>query len=212
MEIEVKKELVIKLLNKLNEFSLSLVSGKKSTEEIDSDRLFWELFHKIFTIIDILKKSINNKDSLTTHLVVRYLYEIFIVSLYILCDEETRTVRVFDFLNFSKSKSPNSKWTKTTYQEMIDSINEDDWSKIHKELYPSLCNFAHPNMDSFLLNRCGEYAENEIILKTTLLGVYTITELISLIDRKSDYLEKYKNTLLKEIQAINIESFELMEL
>lgn len=152
--------------------------GKLSTNEINSDRLLWEIFNKIFNIIVICENSLAAKDSLTIHLIARYTYEMLVVFAFIFFDKAQTPTRIQQFVEFNQFKETKRMWTDKTFSEMINSIPQKSWLSLHKDHYRTLSNFAHPTMDSFLLNRRGEEAEFLTILNTVLLIINTIIEII----------------------------------
>jgi len=177
---QVKKTL--KLLQQISEELERACEGKLSTDDITPDRLLWEIFNKIFSILVICKNCLLQKDSLTTHLVSRYTYEMLVVFGYIFQGKSAtkKEKKAGQFLRFNQFRSSKRKWTDKTLSDMIKNISNNQRFAKHQKHYRNLSNFAHPTNDSFLLNRRGEDCEFLMILNTTLLTIRIILEIIKI--------------------------------
>ena len=90
----------IALLQRLFRELENASKGKLSTNDKTPDRLLWEIFNKVFTILVTCENGLLTKDSLTIHLVARYSYEMLIVFAYIVLDKSknARTSRTIYFI------------------------------------------------------------------------------------------------------------------
>jgi len=208
----------IGLLRQLSKELQLACKGKVSTNDITPDRLLWHIFNKIFSILVICENGLLMKDSLTIHLIARYSYEVLIIFAYIFLDKSKIQERVGEFLTFTQFKSTKQKWTDKTYAKMLEEIPNNTRFSTHKRHYRNLSNFAHPNMDSFLLNCKGEDYEISMILSTTLLTIGTILEIIKICFEENLYFDDQRrkmlnltavssnvSRLMKELQVVMIE-------
>lgn len=201
---------VIKLLRQLSINLEHASKGKLSTNDKTPERLLWEIFNKIFSILVICENSVLKKDSLTIHLIARYSYEILIVFAYIFFDNSKMQERAEQFISFNQFKNTNRKWTDKTYAQMLESIPNGSRFAMHKKHYRNLSNFAHPTMDSFLLNRRGDDNEFHMILNTVLLTIGTILEIIKIcIDENLHFNNKQKGIL--DIENISTTTDRIMK-
>lgn len=187
-----------------------LSEGKISTNEVTPERLWWEIFNEIFSILVTCENCIVSKDSLTSHLIARYTYEMLIISDWIFLDDNNMQKRIEQFVNFNQFQREEKKWTDKSYTQMIEEIPEGSRFSFHKKHYRNLCNFAHPTMDSFLLNRKGDKNEFLMILNTVLLTIGTILEIIKICFEKSLYFSNDKKSTF-DISAISTKAKGLME-
>ena len=79
-------------------------------------------------------------------------------------------------------------WTDKTFAQMVNDTPEIN-AGFHKDHYRNLSNFAHPTMDSFLLNRRGDKPEFSMILNTNLLTVRTILEIVKICFEQNLYFD-----------------------
>lgn len=186
----------IVLLQRLFRELKNASKGKLSTNDKTPDRLLWEIFNKVFTILVICENGLLTKDSLTIHLVARYAYEMLIVSAYIFLDKSKTQERAEKFISFSQFKTTDRMWTDKTYAQMLDSIPDKTRFTIHKTHYRNLSNFAHPTMDSFMLNRRGTQSEFFMNLSTVLLTLSTILEIIKICFEEKLYFNEEQWKLL----------------
>ncbi len=200
----------IQLLNRFSSALEKAAAGKLSTNEITPERLMWEIYNKVFNILVICENCITFKDSLTSHLVARYTYEMLIVSAYIFQDKTETTERVRKFLEFNQFQSQERKWTKVDYASIVEALPDNSRFSSHKDHYRRLSNFAHPTMDSFLLNRRGNDAEFLQMLNTVLLTIGTILELVKITIEEDLYFEN-KTELMIETAYITAKADELMK-
>lgn len=200
----------IALLQKFSAVLENASAGKLSTNDITPERLLWEIYNKIFTILVTCENCITFKDSLTSHLVARYAYEMLIISAYIFQDKTQTAERASKFLEFNQFQSEERKWTKVDYASMIDGLPDKNRFSLHRDHYRRLSNFAHPTMDSFLLNRRGGDAEFLMILNTVLLTIGTILELVRITLEEALYFEN-KTELMIEIGHITTRADGLMK-
>lgn len=192
---------MIRLISVLAEYSSMLelcVSGKLSRAEKDTDQFIWEFNNKIFTILVSLENAVKSKDSLTVHLMARYTYEMLVIFLYVILNEDKRSERVLRFLNFEQHKTNQRQWNyDVTYRQMIDDNPEiTERLKGHKSLYRCLSNSAHPSNDSFLLNRKGTEAETKLIVNTAVLSVLNLVEINHTYVDKHLFLDEEKCIIL----------------
>mgnify|MGYP001566146289 CR=1 FL=1 len=186
----------IALLRRLFKELENASAGRLSTNDITPDRLLWEIFNKVFTILVTCENSLNTKDSLTAHLVARYTYEMLIVFAYIFLDKSKTQERTEQFLKFNQFKNTERAWTGKTYAQMFESIPDKTRFLIHKTHYRNLSNFAHPTMDSFLLNRRGQQSEFLMMLSTILLTLRTILEIINICFEENLYFDEKQKAML----------------
>jgi len=190
----------VSLLEKL--FSeLELASkGKLSTDEITTERFLWEIFNKIFNTLVILENCLKFKDSLTAHLTARYVYEMLIIFAYIVDDRDASQEKARKFLSFNQFKNSERKWTDLDLARMIDELQDSSRFELHKKHYRHLCNFAHPSMDSFMLNRRGDSSEFHMILITVLLTVGTMIEIAKICLEEDLYFTETKRATTQLVQ------------
>jgi len=205
-----RKEETIALIRRLSNDLEKLSEGKISTNDVSPERLWWEIFNKIFAILATCENCIVTKDSLTAHLIARYTYEVLIISGYIFIDDNDAQKKIEQFVNFDQFQRAECKWTDKTYIQMIKEIPGDSRFSFHKEFYRKLCNFAHPTMDSFLLNRRGDKFEFLMILNTAHLTIDTILEIVKLCFEKNVYFSDKQKTIF-DISAISTKSKKLMK-
>jgi hypothetical protein len=155
--LQVDKTII--LLRKLFKELEAVSTGKLSSNDITPERLLWEVFNKIFSILVTLENSLRFKDSLSNHLVARYTYEMLIIFAYVFTDKNLTQERATKFLSFNQFQNVERKWTDLDLTSMINSLPDNSRFNLHKGHYRNLCNFAHPSMDSFMLNRRGEAKE-----------------------------------------------------
>ncbi len=186
------------------------MAGKVSTADITPDRLLWEIFNKVFTILVTCENCLNFKDSLSVHLVARYTYEMLVVFAYIFLEKSRTQERVDQFLNFSQFKSTERMWTDKTFKQMLDSIPDKTRFAIHSKHYRNLSNFAHPTMDSFLLNRRGDVYEFSMILSTVLLTLGTILEIARTCVQEDLYFNEEQKKMLK-LEATQLMAQQIMD-
>lgn len=191
----------VTLIRKLSDDLERASAGKLSTNDISTDRLLWEVFNKVFTILVTLENSLHTKDSLTIQLIARYSYELMIISAYILLDRTKTENRARDFLTFNQYKDAKRAWTDKTYAQMLEDIPDKNRFASHKKHYRALSNYAHPTMDSFLLNRKGQDIEFLMALSTTLLTIGTIVEVIKICFEQNLY---FSDNQKKAIDLITI--------
>lgn len=211
------------LLQRLSGELQKACNGKLSTNDITPNRLLWEIFNKIFSILVICENCLIAKDSLTIHLVARYTYEMLIVFAYIFQGKSVadKKKEAEQFIRFNQFTNNKRKWTDKTLAEMIKSIPNSQRFTTHSNHYRNLSNFAHPSMDSFMLNRKGKDYEISMILGTTLLTIGTILEIIKICFEENLYFDdQHKNMLnfeaissnmgrlMKELQAILIKDIQ----
>lgn len=183
------------ILSLIADFSASLdllCAGKVSTNDISSERLVWEFYNKIFTILVSLENSIRLKDSLSANLMARFTYETFVTFAYIYTDPAQREDRVKAFLNFEQSVSMDRTWSGKTFTQMLESVPKPERYTFHKQHYRTLSNLAHPTLNSFYLNRKGQDIEFAQILTTTCLTLTTIRQIIILTVEHKLYFEESK--------------------
>lgn len=113
-----------------------------------------------------------------------------IVIAYIFIDKSKSSERVKQFLNFRQFEASQRKWDNKDYAAMIASLPDNERFHLHKRHYRNLSNFAHPTIDSFLLNRCGEQAEFEMIPGTSLLTLGTLLEIVKICFQNSNYFNE----------------------
>lgn len=205
-----QKEKTIILLQRLYKDLEKLNNGRKSTNDITPERLWWEIFNKIFTILITCENCLNSKDSLVSHLIARYTYEILIISEYIFSDDKNVQEKTEKFLNFNQFSNFERQWTKINYSQMIESIPDSVLSSSHKGHYRLLCNYAHPSMDSFMLNRRGEKSEYLVTINTVLLTIASILEIIKICFKKSDHFDQKEKELFN-IDALSEETYSLLK-
>lgn len=205
-----QKQEIIHLLQRLSLILEEASKGKVSTDEITPERLLWEIYNKIFTLIVSCESCIRLKDSLVSHLVARYTYELLIVFAYIFQDKDSRSERVDKFLNFNQFKTPERKWTKVEYSQMINGLPDGERFSMHKSLYRKLSNFAHPTMDSFLLNRRGPDVELLLILNTVLLTLGAMFEIVDICIKEKLYFDESTDLSL-EINSLRFETDRIMK-
>jgi len=170
----------IALLRQLSKELENASKGKLSTNDKTPERLLWEIFNKIFTILVTCENGLLSKDSLAIHLIARYSYEMLIIFAYIFLDKSKTQERAEQFISFNQFKNTDRMWTDKTYTQMIESIPDKTRFAIHKKHYRNLCNFAHPTMNSFMLNRSGNQIEFLMNLNTVFLTLGTILEIIKI--------------------------------
>lgn len=199
----------------LQELSKALEKATKdklSTNELTPERLLWEIYNKIFTILITCENCITSKDSLTAHLIARYTYELLIIFAYIFQDKTARLERAKKFLEFNQFQTLERKWTKVEYKQMIEALPDGSRFSIHSDHYRRLSNFAHPTMDSFMLNRRGNEIELRMIVNTVLLTLSTILEIIKIcIEDKLYFDPTQEEELLKEMKRIYDKTDNLMK-
>lgn len=205
-----QKDETIALLKRFSSDLEKLSKGKISTKDVTPERLWWEIFNKIFAILATCENCIVSKDSLATHLIARYTYEMLIISGWIFLDDNNIQKRIEQFVNFDQFQKIECKWTNKTYTQMIEEIPGNPRFSFHKEHYRKLCNFAHPTMDSFLLNRRGVKIEFLMILSTVHLTIDTILEIIKICFEKNLYFSTEQKAMF-DISAISTKSKELMK-
>lgn len=205
-----KKNETIALLQQFSNDLEKLCEGKVSTNDVTPERLWWEIFNKIFSILVTCENCLTTKDSLSTHLIARYTYEVLIISGYIFLDDDTVQKRVEQFIKFNQFQNIERKWTSKGYAQMIKEIPDNTRFSFHKELYRKLCNFAHPTMDSFKLNHMGDKNEFLIIISTILLTVGAILEIIKICFEKDLYFFTEQKAIF-DIPAISTEVDRLMK-
>lgn len=186
----------IALLQRLSRDLENASEGRWSSNDVTPDRLLWEIFNKIFTILVTCENGLRAKDSLAIHLVVRYAYEMLVVFFYIFLDESKTEERARQFISFNQFKNTERQWTNKTFAQMVESISNNEWLILHKGLYRGLSNFAHPTMDSFMLNRRGDESEFMMNLSTVFITIGTILEIIrTCFDRNLYFNDKQKSML-----------------
>ena len=190
-------KLIRTLYSELEESS----KGKLSTNDNTPERLLWEVFNKIFNVLVILENGLLAKDSLTIHLIARYSYEMLVVFAYIFLDKSQTQGRAREFLQFNQFKNTKRMWTDKTFAQMVEAIPDDTRFRLHKQHYRDLSNFAHPTMDSFLLNRRSDQGEFLVIFNTLLLTVGTILEIIKICLEENIYFTE------SERSKINLVNF-----
>lgn len=199
----------ITLLHKLSKELENACSGKVSTGDITPERLLWEIFNKVFTILVTCENALITKDSLTAHLVARYTYEMLIVFAYIFLDKSKTQERAKQFLQFNQFKNTERMWTDKTYAQMLDSLPSNSRFTTHKKHYRNLSNFAHPTMDSFLLNRRGQRVEFLMMIGTILLTVATVLEIIRICFEENLYFDEEKRAII-DLAGLSFETDRLM--
>jgi len=197
--------LIQTLFNQLEDAS----RGKLSTNDITPDRLLWEIYNKIFSILVTCENCITFKDSLSAHLVARYTYEMLVVFVYIFLDKPKTPERMQKFLTFNQFKEEKRAWTDKTFAQMLEEIPEKDRFSLHKKHYRNLSNFAHPTLDSFLLNRRGDEYEFSMILNTVLLTFVTALEIVKICLEKDLYFSKDEKLKI-DIESLHAEADRLM--
>ena len=193
----------IALLQRLFRELENASKGKLSTNDKTPDRLLREIFNKVFTILVTCENGLLTKDSLTIHLVARYSYEMLIVFAYIVLDKSKTQERAEQFISFNQFKTTDRMWTDKTYTQILDSIPDKVSFAIHKTHYRNLSNFAHPTMDSFMLNRRGNQSEFLMNLSTVLLTLGTVLEIIRVCFEEKLYFndEQWKLLNFTDISA-----------
>ena len=194
-----QQEKISRILLLLQTFSSSLekaCDGKKSTNDISEERFIWETINKVFVILISCENSLTAKDSLLAHLIARYTYEMLIVFIYIFDDKEKRQEKISKFLTFNQFTNTDRKWINKTYTEMLEDIPDHVYFDTHKDHYRHLSNFAHPTMDSFLLNRRGQQSEFSLISSTVLLTMRTIIEIINICFENNLYFDEVHKNML----------------
>ncbi len=197
------KEDALALLDKLFRELEVASKGKLSTNEITPDRLLWEIINKIFSILVTCENCLRSKDSLAIHLIARYTYEMLIVFAYIFLNRPDTGEMAKQFTRFNQFKSDKRKWTDETIAHMAENIPNKERFANHKEHYRNLSNFAHPTMDSFLLNRRGDISEFSMILNTLLLTVRYILGIIAICFEVNLYFDDQQK---KKINLASISS------
>jgi hypothetical protein len=197
--MEFKKAQTLDLINSLYINLEKATEGKLSSDEININRFWWEVINKLFTILVTLENSLRTKDSLTTHLVARYIYELLIVCEYVSTSSKfSPEQKVKDFLAFNQFRQNKRDWKDSvTYKDMLKEVNSQ-YLNLHQDHYRHLSNFSHPTPDSFFLNRRGEKNEFKLIMSTCVLSVGTILEILKVCFEKSDFfndIEKEKINL-----------------
>ena len=207
-QIAETKALLQQLFNELKNASMD----KISTNEVTPDRLLWEIFNKIFSILITCENSLSAKDSLTIHLIARYAYEMLVVFAYVFLGKSTneKSDVAKKFLNFNQFKNSERKWTDNTLVDMIKNIPNNQRFARHQKHYRNLSNFAHPSMDSFMLNRKGEDHEVLMILNTTLLTIGTILEIIKICFEERLYFSEEQKSIL-DLIGISSDASALMK-
>lgn len=205
-----QKEETIALLKRFSSDLEKLSEGKISTNDVTPERLWWEIFNKIFAVLVTCENCLVTKDSLASHLIARYTYEMLIISGYIFLDDNTIQKKIEQFVNFTQFKNTKRKWTDKTYAKMIEEIPDNTRFSFHKKHYRNLCNFAHPTMDSFLLNRRGDKSEFFMTLNAVLLTIVTILEIIKICFEKNLYFSTEQKVMF-DIPAIATEANRLMK-
>jgi hypothetical protein len=157
--LQVPKNKTVALLRSFYEQLEQASKGNLSTNDITPDRLFWEVINKIFTILVICENSLTFKDSLTAHLVARYTYEMFVIVAYVFLDKSKTRERAAQFLKFNQFTNTGRAWSDKTFAQMLKDLPDNSRFAFHKNHYRNLSNFAHPTMNSFLLNRMGAKVE-----------------------------------------------------
>ncbi len=214
-ELQIITKEILELKSQLWNQLVQAVEGKLSTSDVTQERLLWEVFNKIFSILEICENSLITKDSLTIHLVARYTYEMLIIFAYLFFNELERQKRIEDFIKFNQFKSTKKKWTNKTFFQMVDSISSyDSRFKNHESTYRNLSNFAHPTMDSFLLNRRGGESEFLVIFGSFLFNLGVIIEIIKICfeknlffteeDRKKISIENLSEKTSKVMKKVKI--------
>jgi len=186
----------IALLKKLSSELEAASKDKLSTNEKTPERLLWEIFNKVFTILVICENGLLTKDSLTIHLVARYSYEMLIVFAYVFLDKSNREERAKQFISFNQFTNTDRMWTDKTYSQMLESLPDKTRFATHKKHYRNLSNFAHPTMDSFMLNRRGDQNEFLVNLGTVLLTLGTILEIVKICFEEKLYFNDEQRKLL----------------
>lgn len=112
----------IMLLRQLSKELGNASKGKLSTADKTPERLLWEIFNKIFSILVTCENGLLTKDSLTIHLIARYAYEMLIVFAYVFLDKSKTQERAEKFISFNQFKNEDRRWTDKTYAQMLESI------------------------------------------------------------------------------------------
>jgi hypothetical protein len=200
----------VALLQRLSKELEIASKGKLSTNDKTPDRLLWEIFNKIFTILVTCENALLTKDSLTVHLIARYSYEMLIVFAYVFLDKSKTQERAEQFILFNQFKNTDRMWTDKTYAQMLEALPDKTRFAIHKTHYRNLSNFAHPTMDSFMLNRRGDQSEFLMNLSTLLLTLGTVLEIVRICFEEHLHFTDGEQKLIN-IAEITTEADQLMK-
>lgn len=185
--LKVPKDKTVALLRSFYGQLEQASKGNLSTADITPNRLFWEVINKIFTILVTCENSLTFKDSLAAHLVARYTYEMFVIVVYVFLDKSKTQERAEQFLKFNQFKNTERAWSDKTFAQMLKDLPDNSRFAFHTGHYRNLSNFAHPTMNSFLLNRMGAEVEFSMTINTVLLTLNTILEIVKICFAESTF-------------------------
>jgi hypothetical protein len=199
---------ISKLLDELSSVLESSSVNKISKKELNPERMLWEIHSKIFTIIITTQNALLTKDSLSTHLVARYTYEILIIFYYIFSDKTKSEERSKAFLSFNQFETKQRDWKNgKTFTVLLEEIPDKSFLNFHKNHYRNLSNLGHPTMDSFLLNRRGEESEFKTIINTSILIIRNLIEIETSCIKWNIYFDSgQRDTLKVKLSALSEET------